>query len=187
MKIRTVQKSTWWALAFVLAGGLSLCSPAAQAQAPAAQDSPEVTKLLKQARGQAVQLQRGADRLESYKHSNLSRQTHASQLNTTKEHVNDLGKTLDQLEARQAQASAWQRRAIAEMRPMLEQLAGHTTDAIEHINQNPHQVRHPDYHDTLSAKSDLSTQLADLLNDYLAYGEAKANLENAEARVGSLL
>lgn len=186
MKIFTVKKSVLWAMALMLAGGTSLCAPDGKAESSRQPDSAEITKLLKEARSQAVHLQIETDRLESYQNAGLSRESHARQLMVTKEHVNDLGKTLAKLEARKVEASSWQRKAIDQMRPLLEQLADRTTRAIAHVNEKPRQMRDPDYHELLADKSDLSVQLKDLLNDHVDYGEARADLEEAAARVGPL-
>lgn len=186
MTIQRAAKSILWAMAIALLGALSLGAPAAKAQEPAKQDSTQVTKLLKEARTQAVRLQLEADKLDSHKNSDLSREWHARQLNVTKDYVNDLGKTLDKLESRKAEASAWQQKAMQEMRPVLQQVAERTTQAISHLNDNPRQLRHPDYHEMLSDKSALSVQLADLLDDHVKYGETKADLAELEAKVGPL-
>ena len=186
MNTPAVRKTVLWAMAVALAGGLSLSQPAMSTGKPVEPDSPQVMKLLKQARSQAVQLQNETDKLASYRYRGLSRQSHARQLEVTKGHVNDLGRTLDKLEARTFEASAWQLKAIAEIRPVLEQLAERTTKAIEHLNERPQHLRHPAYLGVLTDKSDLAVQLADLLDDHVKYGEAKAEMEELEAKVGPL-
>lgn len=186
MTTKRAARSILWAMAIALLGGLSLSAPTAKAQERAMQDSPQVTKLLKEARTQAVRLQLEAEKLDAHKNGGLSREWHSRQLNVTKDYVNDLGKTLDKLEARKAEASAWQQKAIEEMRPVLQQLADRTTQAISHLNDNPQQLRHPDYHEMLGDKSTLSDQLADMLDDHVKYGETKADLAELEAKVGPL-
>jgi hypothetical protein len=186
MMIPAVRTAILWTMAVALAGGLSLASAEARGKGPGPKDSEQVTKLLKEARSEAVKLQLETEKLDSYKNSELSRETHARKLEVTKDHINELGKTLDKLEAQKAEASPWQQNAIEEMRPLLEQLAGRTTQAIGHVNDNPWQLRHPDYHDMLADKSDLASQLTDVLNDHIEYGEAKAELEQREAEVGLL-
>jgi hypothetical protein len=187
MKIPAVKKAVLWAMVVALMGGLSsLASAEMRGNDPAPNDSEQVMKLLKDARSEAVRLQIETDELASYKNTALSRETHGRQLEVVKDHVNELGKTLDQLEARKAEASPWQQKAIEEMRPMLEKLADRTTQAIEHVRDNPWQLRHPDYHDALEDKADLASQLADLLNDHVRYGETKAELEELETQVASL-
>jgi hypothetical protein len=184
MIIPAVRRAMLWTMAVALAGGLSLASAEVRAKEPAPRDSEQVMKLLKEARSEAVKLQLEAEKLESYKNSGLNRVSQARQLEVTKGHVNELGKTLDKLEARKGEASPWQQKAIEEMRPLLEQLAERTTQAIEHVNENPWQLRHPDYHEMLADKSDLATQLADILDDHIKYGETKAELELRESEVG---
>jgi hypothetical protein len=186
MMIPAVRRAILWAMAVALAGGLNLDSAEARGKQSAPGDSAQVTKLLKEARSEAVKLQLAAEKLESYKNTGLSRETHAQQLDVTKDHINERGKTLDKLEAQKAEASPWQQNAVEEMRPLLEQLAERTTQAIEHVNDNPWQLRHPDYHEMLADKLDLASQLADILNEHIEYGEAKAELEQRKAGVGPL-
>ncbi|MGB9464375.1 MAG: hypothetical protein WBR10_04630 [Candidatus Acidiferrum sp.] len=186
MIIPAVKRTILWTMAVALTGGLSLASPEARGEEPAQQDSVQVMKLLKEARSEAARLRVETDKLESYKNGRLSRGTHGRQLEITKGHVNELGKTLDKLEARKAEASPWQQRAIEEMRPVLEELADQTTRAIQYLNENPRQLQHPDYHEVLTDKSALAAHLADLLDDHVRYGEAKAELEELEAKVSPL-
>ena len=169
-----------------LMGGLSLPTPEARGEEPEQRDSIQVMKLLKEARSEAARLRSETDKLESYKNGGLRRGTHARQLEVTKEHVNELGKTLDKLEARKVEASPWQQKAIEDIRPVLEKLADRTTRAIEHVNENPHLMGHPDYHELLTDKAALSVQLADLLDDHVKYGETKAEFEERESKVSPL-
>ncbi len=186
MIIPAVRKTILWMMAAVLLGGLSLAPPGAGGKEPAQRDSSQVMKLLKEARSEASRLRTETVKLESYKNGRLSQQTHGLQLQVTKDHVNELGKILDKLEARKAEASPWQEKAIEEIRPLLEELANRTTRAIEHVNQNPRQLQHSDYHEVLEDKSALAAQLANLLDDQVKYGEAKAELEALESTVGRL-
>lgn len=186
MIIPAVRKTVLWTMAAALMGGLSPATPEARGEEPEQRDSLQVMKLLKEARTEAARLRSETDKLESYKSGGLSRGTHARQLEVTKGHVNELGKTLDKLEARKAEASPWQQKAIEEIRPVLEDLADRTTRAIEHVNENPHLIGQPDYHELLTDKAALSVQLADLLDDHVKYGETKAELEELESKVSPL-
>jgi hypothetical protein len=186
MIIPAVRKTILWTMAAALLGGLSLAPPGARGEGPEQRDSPQVMKLLKEARSEATRLRTETVKLESYKNGRLSLQTHGLQLEATKDHVNELGKILDKLEARKAEASPWQEKAIEGIRPLLEELAKQTTRAIAHLNQNPRQLQHPDYHDVLEDKAALASQLANLLDDQVKYGEAKAELEELESTVGRL-
>lgn len=186
MIIPAVRKIIPWTMAAALIGGLSLATPEARGEEREQRDSVQVMNLLKEARSEATRLQVQTEKLESYKSGRLSRVTHGRQLEVTKDHVNELGKLLDKLEARKAETSPWQLKAIEEMRPVLEELADRTTRAIEHVNENPHLIRHTDYHELLTDKSALSAQLADLLDDHVKYGETKAELEELESKVSPL-
>src|SRR5258708_36162516 len=61
--------------------------------------NPEVTRLLADAREKAAVLSQDADEMEALTRSDVSWQTHATMLNTIKEHVNDLARTVEKLNA----------------------------------------------------------------------------------------
>jgi len=147
------------------------------------EDNPEVTRLLEQARDQAVQLSRDADETESLIRTNASWESHADKLNAIKDHVNDLGRLVEKLNASRDSASPWQQQAIDRIVPLLKDLAANTTAAINHINQNHTRPTTPDYAEYLRANAETAHQLSDIISNFVQYGETRAKLNRLQQKI----
>lgn len=173
-----------YALAFALVMAASLyLLPALYASDNPVADSPQVSDLLTQAKSHAMQLRNDADTMRQYATSGLTWQSHAVQINTIKEHVNNLGKVLQKMSDRHPQASPWQQGAIDRVTPLARELASNIEETIEHINKNQNRLNMPEYRDYLTANHELSSSLAELIGDYVTYGKSKAKYQ----RLGSKL
>ena len=118
----------------LLTSMLLLLSALAPAQS---EENAEVSRLLSDAREKAAVLSRDADEMEALTRSDVSWQTHAAMLDTMKEDVNDLAKSVEKLNAARDSASSWQRQAIDRMMPLMKELASNTTAAINHLKEQP--------------------------------------------------
>jgi seryl-tRNA synthetase len=114
-------------------------------QAAPPEDNKEVSQLLEDIKGQAADLQRDSDELESFTRSDMSWQSHAEELDRIKERINAIGKTISKLQNLRSSASPWQREAIDRIMPVAKKLASNTTAAIEHLNKNPLRINEPQY------------------------------------------
>jgi len=94
------------------------------------EDNKEVSQLLEDIKGQAADLQRDSDELESFTRSDMSWQSHAEELDRIKERINAIGKTISKLQNLRSSASPWQREAIDRIMPVAKKLASNTTAAI---------------------------------------------------------
>jgi hypothetical protein len=146
-------------------------------------ENPQVTRLLEQARDEAVQLSRDADDMESLTRSEVSWQSHAAMLERIKEHVNDLGKLAEKMEAARDSASPWQQQAVDRMIPLMKDLASNTTAAIDHINQNKLRPTAGNYPEYLKENAETAHELSNMISDFVAYGQARAKLEKLEQRL----
>ena len=161
-----------------------LCSALSHAQnSGQKQENPEVTRLLEDAKEKAAALSRDADDMEALIRSDVSWQSHAEMLDRIKEHVNDLGRLVEKLNAERDNAAPWQQKAIDRMMPLMKELASNTTAAINHLKE--HQVRptigsYPEY---LRENADTAHQLAYIISSFVEYGETKAKLERLEQRL----
>jgi hypothetical protein len=169
-------------LALLMAASLYLL-PALQAADNPVPDSPEVSDLLAQAKSDAVQLRDDADVMRQYGMSQLSWESHAGRITMIKEHINDLGKVLRQMDERREWASSWQQKAIDQVTPLASEMASSIEATIDHLNKNKHRVRMPQLKEYLSANYELSSSLSKLIGDYVSYGKSKAAYE----RLGSEL
>ena len=128
----------------------------------------------------ASQLYRQADLLNSHRNSALSWQTHASQLLALKDHVNELGRSLSELEELKPQASDSQKLAMEHARPHLVAIAQSTTRAIELLNENRGSIRFPEYLDATSDVYDHADTLHTKLDAILDFESSKTRLDALE-------
>jgi uncharacterized protein Yka (UPF0111/DUF47 family) len=148
-----------------------------------AQENPEVTRLLADARDKAAQLSKDADEMESLTRTDADWETHADALNRMKEDVNSLARDTEKLAAARNSASPWQKQAIDRMLPLMKDLASNTTAAINHLSQNKTRPTTPEYTEYLKENDDTAHQLADTISNFVQYGHARAKMEKLEQKL----
>ncbi len=148
------------------------------------QENPEVTKLLADARDKAAELSRDADEMEALIRTDVSWQTHATMLESVKEHVNQLGRIATQLEQKRDSASPWQQQAIDRMLPVLKELAANTTAAINHLNENKGRpLTTSSYPQYLKENAEAAHNLSDMISSFVKYGDSRAKVEKLEQKL----
>lgn len=145
--------------------------------AQVSKDSKEVSSILADIKAEAIQLRDDADQLKAFTHSTLSWESHAGKVEQMKEHVNNAGKSLTKLDSLRRSASPWQQQAIDRTTPLLKELASNVTSTIEHLNRRPALLQTSLYVDYVTSNYDLSSDLAELISDYVEYGRSKARSE----------
>jgi light-regulated signal transduction histidine kinase (bacteriophytochrome) len=146
-------------------------------------DSEQISNLLKQAKSHAVFAEDDAAQLESYTRSNVSWQLHAEQLQRIREHVNELGKLNKQLSDSRAEGSPWQQTVIDQVDLRLREMADLLTLTINHLNDNPSQVHMQAYRDYVKANCELTSGIAEMIDDFVNYDEAKSKAESLEQKL----
>jgi|SRR5664279_3694361 hypothetical protein len=139
-----------------------------------------ITAELKELRGLMSQLDTDADQLHSLTNSRLHWQTHASRLTTVKDHVNRIGDQLEVLQTMRLSAAPWQQEAIDSLVPAASQVAGHTTSAIDHLNESSQRLWAPDYIDHLRAIAALSDHMHGLVDNHLKIIDAQSKIQSLE-------
>jgi hypothetical protein len=139
--------------------------------------------LLEDIKGQAADLQRDSDELESFTRSDMSWQSHAEELDRIKERINAIGRTISKLQNLRSGASPWQREAIDRIMPVAKKLASNTTAAIEHLNKNPLRINEPQYQQYLKSNAEAASNLAALVKDFVEYGKTRTTLEAYERKL----
>src|SRR5579875_400219 len=157
--------------------------PTLQAAENPLPDSPAVTELLTQAKERAGQLVRDADEMQMFAVKPFVPETHAHKINTIKDHVNKIGEVLQQMENARGSASPWQQRSIDRITPLARELAANIETTIDHINENQSRLNTQQYKEYLKVNYEVSSNLSELIDDFVEYGNAKANYE----RIGSQL
>jgi hypothetical protein len=181
------------AAALILSGSSLLAGPPASGVSPPAvqtetssPSSAEASRLLKEVRTIAYDLERDTATLESYRFSRLHWQTHADQLRLAKEHMNAIGDRLKSLQAIRSTAAPWQQQAIESIVPVAAQLAARTEDAINHLNENRNHLFAPEYTDHLSTIADHSDQLKQSVNTFLELANTQEKLHSLREKAAAL-
>lgn len=124
-----------------------------------------------------------SDELESFTHSNVSWESHAAQLETIIEHVNNIGKTIEKLQTLRSSAAPWQQEAIDRIIPVARKLASNTTAAIAHRNKSPQRLQDPQYQQYLKSNAEAASRRSSMVKDFVEYGKTRSTLEALERRL----
>ncbi len=162
---------------FALAGGL--IAPLCAVQA----DSPDISRLLADARQRAVQLQHDSEQMATFTRSKVSWHSYATQLTAVKEHINQTGKIVADLQAVRDQGAPWQQTAIDRVYPMLKELAANTETTINTLNDHQGRVHMQPFQDYVQANAEMATDLAKVIGDFVDYGNAKGKAERLAAKL----
>lgn len=152
------------------------------ASAAPADDSPQITKLLADARAEAAELRADSADLESMTKSKVSWESHAAKVEMIKEHVNKTAKLLTSMKDASG-GSAWQQTAVQRIEPLLKELAANTEATINHLNANHARVHMPAFRDYAKANFELASDLESLIRKFADYSEAKEKFERLGAEL----
>jgi hypothetical protein len=128
----------------------------------------------------ASQLRHEADTLNAGRNSRVSWETHALHLRNLKDHVNELGRSLAELEALKPEASKSQRMAIEHARPHLVSIAQSTTRALELLNDRRGSIHFAEYGEAASDIYDHADALNTKMDAILDFEDAKVRLDALE-------
>jgi hypothetical protein len=182
--MRTLPNGTLGLAAAVLATFLLLLfSSRAVSAASPHEENPEVSRLLTEARDEAAVLAKDADEMEALTRSDVSWQSHAVMLETIKDHVNNLGKTMAKLNEQRDSASDWQKQAIDRAMPLMKDLAANTTGAINHLKENKLRPTAGSYPEYLKENAETAQELSNMISSFVRYGQTRAKLEKLEQRL----
>jgi chromosome segregation ATPase len=170
----------------LLVAGCFLISPVANTAATSSGSSQEVSQLLSQVKTEAIALEQDSDQLAVWARTKQGAwQSHADRLTLIREHINTAGQLLTQLNEARETASPWQHQAIDRIYPLLKELADNTEATINHLNDNRNNIRFPEYRDYAKAGADLAQELAELVRDYVEYGEHEAEFHRLQEKLES--
>jgi phage-related tail protein len=149
---------------------------------PSYGDSAQASRLLKDARGLAVQLGRDANQMASFQ-TLTNWKSHAEQLNLIGDHINKVGKILADLHQARDGADPWQKDAIDKITPLVQELASNTKSIIDNLNGDKRTWR-PEYNAYLKSNAERANDLSKLIGDYLDYEGAKARTQGLSEKAG---
>lgn len=146
-------------------------------------DSPEINRLLEQAKAHATLADDDGTALDSYTRSKMAWQSHANRLNQIKVHANNLIKDFNALSELRDQGTPWQQEAIDRVGPLLQEMSAHLTATIQHLNENSNRIHFPEYRDYVHANSELLSKAHQMISDFVDYGEAKSKADSLEQKL----
>lgn len=126
----------------------------------------------------AADARRDAAFLESTRRSpRLTWQTHASNLNRMKDHINEMGKMLAELEGMKSQATLFQEKAIEAARPHLEDMAQRVEKGISWLTEDRESISKREYLDNLHGIWSSADTLCRNVDAIISYQEARMRLQ----------
>jgi len=147
------------------------------------QDSAAISKLLHEARTYAVQADSDSAELESFTNSKLTWQTHAHQIEIIRDHINNLGRVVKEMQDIKGQGSPWQQDAIDRIDPLLRLMADQLTSTIEYGNKYPNRIHMMQYRNYVRSGAELAAQTSRLISDIVSYDRAESRAHMLEQKL----
>ncbi|HEX7359400.1 MAG TPA: hypothetical protein VF283_02810 [Bryobacteraceae bacterium] len=122
--------------------------------------------------------------METFTRSKTNWQAHASQITIIREHINNAGKLVSQLQDARGGAAQWQKDAIDHIYPLLKEMASNTESIIDHLNKAK-EVWAPEYQEYLKENHDLAQELYSAIGEFVQYGNTRQKLEKLEKSLGT--
>jgi hypothetical protein len=137
----------------------------------------KIDDMLADFESKAIETRRDAAMLESKRRNpQLNWQTHADKLSVMKQHINEMGKMLAELEGMKSKATVFQEKAIETARPPLEDLAQRVEKGINWINEDRRSITKAEYKDNLHGIWSSADQLYRNVDTIIDYHEARMRL-----------
>ncbi len=125
----------------------------------------------------AIETRNDAATLETKRRNRqLNWQAHANQLNVMRDHINEMGKMLTELERMKSKATLFQEKAIEAARPYLEDLVKRVEKAINWVNKDRNSIFKAEYKDNLHGIWVSSDALYRDVDTVIDYHEARMRL-----------
>ncbi len=126
----------------------------------------------------SIETRRDAAILESKRRNQQpSWQTHADKLGVMKQHINEMGKMLAELEGMKPKATLFQEKAIEAARPHLEDMAQRVEKGINWINEDRRSIAKAEYRDNLHGIWSSADELYRHVDTIIDYHEARMRLQ----------
>ena len=178
--MRAKGTTSWMAsyfMAVLLVGILTSVPARAEVSGGIDNGHPEVADQLASFRQTALEMRRHADRLESMTPARqVDWRSHAHSLETLREQVNDLGRTLTNLEGLKTKANEGQRMAIENARPHLVGVAQQVTRALDLLADDRSSVYWLPYTDTVSSLYNHADSLYETVDTLMDFEKSRMRL-----------
>lgn len=150
---------------------------------PVTETQKEVSRLLNDIHSSVARTVVHAERIQSWamQPSGVTAEAHQLELMQARELINAKGRTLLRLNELRSEALPWQSQAIDRLKPMLVDLAAHTTEAIDLLNQSSNNRHWNNYRGVIKNMAAAANNARDLISTKLDYVEARTKLDQLES------
>jgi hypothetical protein len=100
--------------------------------------------------------------------------------------VNEIGERLMKLQAIRNTSEPWQQKAIDTIVPIGVNLASQTNNAINLLNENRPQVKHPDYTERVTMLADDAERMSHSVDAYLDLSAAQNKLDSLQGKAAEI-
>ena len=143
----------------------------------------EVDRLLKQISANAASTGRHADTLDSFTRgaNRLGYETYAAELTHAKEAINAMVADFRRLQDLSPNALPWQQAVIDRIGPVLSEMAGHVSTAIERLNESRGRLLSAEYREAVTNLYAYAGHARNLIAVNLDYARAREKLNTLDA------
>jgi hypothetical protein len=111
-------------------------------------------------------------------------QSHLEGLHELREDINKVGSELQALEAERSSLSEWESKALDQILPLIQDVAGNTEKALQTFNSDRQRLWATSYADDTATVSKEADQVATLLRDYLKLAKTREQESRIEQSLG---
>ncbi len=185
--MRTQKRTIFYFLLMgLLAAGCVSISPAAQAEDNPSGSSQKVNQLLSEVKTEAIALERDCEDIVTWARGRqVTTASHGLKLDGIRDHINQAGRRVRQLQDARDTASPWQQEAIDRIYPLLKEFADNTQEMINHFNENGSALYLSEYSDYAKVGYELAHDLAALVSDYVEYGNLELDFHRLQEKLDS--
>jgi hypothetical protein len=111
-------------------------------------------------------------------------QSHLEGLHDLREDINKVGSELQALEAERSSLSEWESKALDQILPLMQDVAGNTEKALQTFNSDRQRLWATSYVDDTATVTKEADQVATLLRDYLKLARTREKESRIEQSLG---
>lgn len=173
-----------FACLMLLGAGQAFASPANPSADPSPYFSERASTLLTEIQSEAAEMNLHAETLGTFAwKTQLSWQSHASYLDRVKNHINNVGERIAELQQISDFVQPWQQKAIDQVTSHAVQVASSTQAAIVHLRGNQGRLFVPEYRDHLTKLAERSDEMKQALDKYLDYEKAQGRFQRLQTEL----
>jgi signal transduction histidine kinase len=146
-------------------------------------ENQELTELLSEASGEALELAGDADEMQTLIFNDTNWVTHALMLAKVKGHVDNMALIIEKLSKAQKSGSELQEQAVEQMLPLVKELSTNTTAAINCLNRNKARPITDSYAQYLNKNAETARQLSSIISSLLEYQKSMAEIEKLRSKL----